>query len=62
MVLQLYNNNATLVVLLGGRGHRHIRIIMGLHLYAMLSAMTYMAPADPGALPILPGGATAAAQ
>jgi hypothetical protein len=60
MVQLLYSNAATLATTLGGANHRHIGIITPAALYATLSVTPYVAPLDPGPIPIHAANATAA--
>jgi hypothetical protein len=55
-------NAASLAAPLGGGMHGHIGLIMTAQLYATLTDIPYEAPGDPGALPIIPIGASAAAR
>jgi hypothetical protein len=58
MVQTLYGDAASLATTLGGGSHAHIGIIMRQALYATLTAIPYLPPLDPGALPIIPHATT----
>ena len=62
MVQMLYSNAASLATTLGGGQHGHIGLIMTPILYATLSIAPYLNPPDPGPIPILAAGVTAAAR
>ena len=59
MMQMLFLNSATLPTTLRGRMHGHIRLIMKTMLYATIATTNYVAPHDPGILPVfLPGNFT----
>ena len=62
MVQTLYGNAASLSTTLGGGQHGHIGLIMTPTLYATLTETPYNEPNDPGVLPFIPPGSTAAAR
>jgi hypothetical protein len=63
MVQLLYSNAAaTLSTTLGGGQHGHIGVIMPAALYTTLSVVPYVAPPDPGAIPIHAANAMAAVR
>jgi hypothetical protein len=62
MVQTLYGNAATLATTSGGGAHGHIGLIMTPALYATLTPTPYVAPIDPGVLPIIPQNASAAVR
>lgn len=59
MMQTLYGNAATLATPLGGGHHGHVGLIMKDALYATLSPTQYIAPDDPGPVPLIAQNATA---
>jgi hypothetical protein len=62
MVQLLYGNAATLPTAMGGGRNGHIGIIMPAPLYATLSNIPYVAPPDPGPIPIHANNANSATR
>jgi hypothetical protein len=62
MVQLIYSNAATLTTSLVGEQHGHIGIITPAALYTTLSVVPYVAPPDPGAVPVHAANATAAVR
>ena len=56
----LYGNSVTLLTNLGGGIHGHFSIIMNTTLFSTLVLTVYVAPANPGTVPNIPGVVTAA--
>jgi hypothetical protein len=62
MMQLLYGNAATLSTTMGGGRNDHIGIIMPAPLYATLSNIPYVAPPDPGPIPIHANNANSATR
>ena len=62
MMQDLYTNAASLPTTLGGGQHGHIGIAMSPILYATISAVPYIQPADPGPEPLFPANASQATK